>query len=256
MDPAATVSAAPDLAATVVARATPFVLATYVAPGGLWVARVNVHGCVSIADEGEMAYEELVLQDGSGSFVADEQLINCGGLGAFGLAGLYWSPDGRFLFYTTGREGVPDGCGFWMPPVSQLDVLDRSVAYLGIAELSPDGRVLAAWRDTQLVLLPLDSGQIQPVELPEPELPLGALAWSPTSSMLAFLQVQNRCPISGASVFLSALEQPQPRLVFSPEDGQAAGLQWMGSDQLLILGEDGQGWIYDLESGALAAHNP
>ena len=52
----------------------------------------------------------------------DSQLINCGGLGAYGFRGLCWSPDSSYFYYDMAREGVPDGSGSWAPPIRQLDV--------------------------------------------------------------------------------------------------------------------------------------
>ena len=61
----------------------------------------------------------------------DSQLINCGGLGAYGFEGLCWSPDSRYFYYDTAREGVPDGMRLeWTPPIRQLDVASGMIREL------------------------------------------------------------------------------------------------------------------------------
>ena len=136
-----------------------------------------------------MAYEELVLTNATSTFIADRQLINCGGLGAAGLAGRFWSPDGRYFYYTTAREGMPEGCDqYWSQPFSRVDLRDRSVQYIGIGDLSPDGKLISAWQDGYLLLLPVEAESGTLVALPHPDQQLGALAWSPTSNALAFIR--------------------------------------------------------------------
>ncbi len=87
-----------------------------------------MYGCVAAgnSDEGsdEYAFEGLYLgRVDAGSFAqVDSQLINCGGLGAYGFQGLCWSPDSRYFYYDMAREGVPDGSGEWTAPIRQLEV--------------------------------------------------------------------------------------------------------------------------------------
>ena len=68
---------------------------------------------------------------GAVEYQIDSQLLNCGGLGAFGLAPLFWGADGQTLWYTTAREGGPDGaCRPWVRPMTRVDVTDWSVVTL------------------------------------------------------------------------------------------------------------------------------
>jgi hypothetical protein len=250
-------SATADVAATVIARTTPQVLATYDSPDLRWEARVRIHQCVPVEDYGDLAYEALDFQGDSDTFVADRQLINCGGLGAAGLAGLFWSPDSRYFYYTTAREGVPEGCDqYWSRPFSRVDLSDRSVQYIGIGELAPGGQVIAAWQDASLLVLPIEAEAGTLLDLPYQEQQLGALAWSPTSAALAFVQDQSFCPASGSSVFLLSLDRLEPLLLFSPEDGLVLDVRWAGSERLLLLGQGDLRWVYDLARGAFITTEP
>ena len=77
------------------------------------------------------------------------QLISCGGLGAYGLAGSFWSGTSRFYYFTNAAHGVPDGCGYWLPPLLRLDLTDWSITDLGSGTLSPNRlrmASLAGWR--------------------------------------------------------------------------------------------------------------
>jgi hypothetical protein len=54
------------------------------------------------------------------STLLDNQLINCGGLGACS----------SFFYYDMARESVPDGSGSWAPPIRQLDVTSGMIGEL------------------------------------------------------------------------------------------------------------------------------
>ena len=55
--------------------------------------------------ESPNAYEVLKIAP----WTVETQLLYCGGIGASGLEGKFWSPDSRFFYYTNAREGWPDG---------------------------------------------------------------------------------------------------------------------------------------------------
>ena len=103
---------------------------SYLSPDGQWRTEITLFPCTSIDPEEVYAYEALTLvriADGEET-VVDRQLINCGGLGAFGLDGIGWAPDSRTFDYTNAREGMPDGAsGDWERPVLRLDVTTQSV---------------------------------------------------------------------------------------------------------------------------------
>ena len=101
---------------------------TITSPDGVWQAEIAMYRCVATGngseDSSEYAFEVLYLARAGAEIPTqvDSQLINCGGLGAYGFQGLCWSPDSRYFYYDMAREGVPDGSGEWTPPIRQLDV--------------------------------------------------------------------------------------------------------------------------------------
>ena len=109
--------------ATLLATTTPQVEEILRSPDGQWRAEVLVYACTEIADEGEVRYEQLLLIEAATNeqVAITQQQINCGGLGAFGLAALCWSADSQTLYFTDAREGTPDGnSGEWQRPIWQF----------------------------------------------------------------------------------------------------------------------------------------
>ena len=86
--------------ATVMAGTQP-VTQTLTSPDGGWQAEIAMYGCVAAGSGGEAddeyAFEALFLTRAGTDMQApvDSQLINCGGLSAYGFQGLCWSPDSR-----------------------------------------------------------------------------------------------------------------------------------------------------------------
>jgi hypothetical protein len=129
--PSVTATPTPDAAtrdtiAAVMAGTQP-VTQTFTSPDGVWQAEFAMYGCIATGnsdDGGEYAFELLHLaRAGTGTPAqVDSQLINCGGLGAYGFQALCWSPDSRYFYYDMAREGVPDGSGEWIAPIRQLEV--------------------------------------------------------------------------------------------------------------------------------------
>jgi hypothetical protein len=131
--PDAEAALAQQAIAAVIAGSRP-VTETFPSPDGQWQAEIAVYGCTATQgiESGEMteyAYELLRLApQGTGEWrQVDSQLINCGGLGAYGLGGLCWSPDSRYFYYTDARTGVPDGMGEWSQPVWQLEAVTGAI---------------------------------------------------------------------------------------------------------------------------------
>jgi hypothetical protein len=130
--PAVTATPTPDAAtrakiAAVMAGTQP-VTQTFTSPDGVWQAEIAMYGCVATGSggeaNGEYAFEALFLMRAGAEMhtQVDSQLINCGGLGAYGFQGLCWSPDSRYFYYDMARAGVPDGSGEWTAPIRQLEV--------------------------------------------------------------------------------------------------------------------------------------
>lgn len=130
-------AATQEIVAAVMAGAQP-ITETFAAPDAQWQVEIVIYGCVETGDEAVYAYELLrFAAAGADEWrQADSQLINCGGLGAYGFQAICWSPDGRYFYYTTAREGVPDGNSDWSPPVWQLGPDSGTIRELGAVALT------------------------------------------------------------------------------------------------------------------------
>jgi uncharacterized Zn-binding protein involved in type VI secretion len=120
-----------------------------------WRVVLANFACTPVGEQDIYAYEtvSLVATDGAAA-VVDSQLINCGGLGAYGFDGLFWSADSRYFYYTTAREGVPDGCGDWQPPLRRVNVAANASKDVSGTDPSPDAAALAAWLEQHQVRCP------------------------------------------------------------------------------------------------------
>jgi hypothetical protein len=255
-DPAATTE--PDVAATLIAGAAPRLYASYLSPDGRQRAEVHIFDCTPFPDGGAYAYDRLQFIDtaSSATHFIDGQVQACGGLGAFGLAGLFWSPNGRFFYYTEAREGVPDGCGYWTRPISRADTADGTATDLGGGPVSPDGRRLAVWDERDLVAYDVDSGEIGRIAAADPAAALGPIAWSPDGRSLAYVQAGAFC-VPGESGMTTVVRVDLPAMIDSvllrSSDPAFQSLAW-DEPAVLLLGDgaDGQ-WRYDLAGGELSA---
>jgi hypothetical protein len=259
--------APPPTATRIIAEPTPVAIASLVraqaggevrsvlgSPDGRLRAQVLTYGCTPVENEGEYALDELVVETiASGErWLAAEQLQACGGLGAFGLEALYWSPGSRLLYYTTAREGVPDGCGFWLRPFSVADTRSRQAEELGGGVLSPDGRSLALWQAPDLVVWRLEEGETARVPLAIPELPPRPLVWAPDGSAIAYLQFGGDCqPEPPSNLVLVSLGPRASRILLTSTDPILGGLEWREAGIITLWDEAGQRWEYDLAQSRL-----
>ena len=248
-------TATADIAATVVALSPPELHDTYLSPNGEWRAEIIIYPCVQLDDVNVNAYEQLILvRIGTGDEeVVDSQLQSCGGLGAAGLDGLFWSPNSRYFYFTTAREGFPDGCGYWEPPIFRLDVRDQSIASLGGGTLSPDGTKLATWQAEDLVVWNVDEGdEVGRAAVLVPDAGLGPIAWSPDSSALLYIQVSAYCPLAGASYLVRHdLPDLEPQLLLESDAPTFGGAAWSAADEIRLFDENGDEWHYEVATGEL-----
>jgi hypothetical protein len=224
-------------------------------PDGQLRAQVLTYGCTPVEGEGEYALDELVVETiASGErWLAAEQLQACGGLGAFGLETLFWSPGSRMLYYPTAREGVPDGCGFWLKPFSVADTLSQQTEYLGGGVLSPDGSSLALWQASDLIVWQLDEGETARFPLAVQELPPGPIVWAPDGSALAYLQFSGACqPEPPSHLVLVSLGSRVSRPLLTSSDPVLGGLEWKEAGIITLWDEAGQRWEYVLAQGRLS----
>ena len=251
-----TATSTPDFNVTVTAivnavttLSQPRLHATYPSPDNKWRVEIIIHDCVQIGGVQTNAYEQLMLIEVStgAAQVMDSQLQFCGGLGAIGLAGKFWSSNSRYFYYTDARDGVPDGlCGYWEPPLLRLDVPNVNSEYLGIGPLSPDNTKLAAWQDTNLVVWNLDEGEIARSPALPADAVRGPIVWSPDGEALVYLQTEDYCSPSGKSyvVWLN-LPELNPELLIESTTPTFIGATWDDPDRINLSDEDGKVWMYD-----------
>ena len=221
----------------------------YSSPDGVWSFEVIYYDdCVIPGGENEV-YEELKLvQVSSGDErIADEQIKTCGGLGAFGFEGLFWSPNSHYFYYTDAREGVPDGCGYWERPIIRMDVTTLNKEPIGEGPRSPDGLKVATWQGQELVVWDVNDGEITRFPVIFPEAQIGPITWSPDSRALVYIKVASWCPLSGKSYLAMVdLTLPEQRLLLESEKHNFSRATWEVAGELSLLDENGQEWRYDL----------
>jgi hypothetical protein len=233
---------------------------SYLSPDRKWKAEIRVYDCVQVntaTDADENAYDQLKVMEVNSKeeHVADSQLQNCGGLGAAGLEGLYWSSNSQSFYYTDARVGIPDGCGYWEKPVLRWDVNTLQTEELGAGPLSPDQRKIATWQGKEIVIWDINMGaeigRISP-DILNAEMWTGPIVWSPDSQAFVYLQPESFCPLSGNSrvvrVDLPTLKQTTLLESQAPTFGSA---HWDKLNELRLFDENGKQWTYDFRTQKL-----
>jgi hypothetical protein len=260
-------AASTSLAAT----GTPVVLGPWRSPDGHRAARVELWPCptdeslaataVALGSRGQSigstSYERLVIAGGAGpATLVDSQLLNCGGLGAGGLDGRFWSPGGRVFYYTDAREGVPDGldCG-WQPSLWAWDVKTGEIS--GPYTATADGsRVAQIAKDAggQAVVEVSDSDLASPrhYRLPAAARPDGLPHWSPDGAWLALLDLPAGCGHApSAALALRLRDGHWLRQTPPAPDTALIGLYWEVDTPAIRLGTFGGDLRWDLASDTL-----
>lgn len=194
------------------------------------------------------AYEQLKLIEvaRASEKIVDSQFQNCGGLGAYGLVGLFWSPNSRYFYYTNAREGVPDGCGHWERPVVRLDVVNREIKNLGGGPISPDRTKLATWQGQELVIWDINRGEISRAPAISPTANTGPIAWSPDGTALVYLQTKGDCyPLGRTYLVHFDLDKHKQVLLFSSENPSFGAVIWDAPGQLRLFDENNKEWRYE-----------
>lgn len=245
----------PDGPATVMAIAAPTRQTGVASPDGRWQAELAVYPCSELPESTDvLAYERLNIVDvesGAPTKVAD-QLISCGGLGASGLESLFWSANSRYLYFTTAREGFPDGCGYWQRPLLRYEVDTGENEWLGPGERSPDGMKIAAWQERDLVIWESGGGEIGRVPAAVPDADLGTITWSPAGDALVYLQAPSYCPLEKSYVVHLKVAEMAPTVLLEAEAPAFGDVTWMDAGSLRLLDAEGEARIYDLASGDLS----
>jgi len=252
----------PDLPATIVALERPRLLGSYPSPDGDWRAEVHRYECIETEEGQKMALDvlRLVQVEGKQEIVADRQLQYCEGLGAFGLDGLFWSPEGHYFYYTPAREGGPDGaCGPWVRPISRVDLTARGVETLSGAVSSPDGSKLAGWRTSEsgtpeIVVWEAEGGEMFSVPVTAPDAVVGGIAWSPDGTALAYLQMKEPCAPSGVTwVTRVTLPEGESAILLESAQPSFSNVAWETTGALNLLAVTGEQLRLDLTTLTLMA---
>jgi hypothetical protein len=261
----ATETSAPDFDATlqvigtaqvdaILSTVQPFVLAQYPSSDEKWRVDVIRYECSTFSGMVDaIAYEQLALvnlTDGSVKIIEDE-LQNCGGIGAYGFEGLYWSPNIRYFYYTPWRVGYPETCGnYLVRPIYRLDTVTQERFPLGGGHLAPDGTKLAMWQGDDIVIWDLDRGEIGRVRSLAPDFFAGEIAWSPDSQSLLYLQTEFDCAADYGTTYVVRLDfatLSQTLLIKYPPPG-FGGVNWNVPGQITLQDGEGNYWIYDFST--------
>jgi hypothetical protein len=255
--PAPTVTALPAEVvagiATVVAAQPAQLYKSYPSPDLHWRADVLTGDCVQ-AGETEEAYEVLqIIRSGEDQpLLIDQQLRNCQGLGAFGLAGLFWSANSRYFYYTNAREGVPDGCGAWWQPIFRWDTQHREATSLGNGARSPDGQWVVTWQSDTLLVWNTANGEQTPIPLQEQSALIASVTWSPDGQSLIYLQVTSQCPLTGPSQAVRVdWPERQQQLLFANQAAVFHGLRWEEPERIQLVDEYNQIWEFEFATKQL-----
>jgi hypothetical protein len=263
----------PDVVATIIATNPPDLVESYPSPDGLWRVELVTYACVTVeemteAEGNKVEQLKLIRTADNVEMLIDSQVISCGeSLGAFGLAGWFWSPNSRYFYYTTAREGVPDGGGgeCWERPLIQFDVTSGNVEPLSqMWALSPDGAAVAMWQgEDDLIFWSLDEGETgrtpvlwglgQGEAERAPDAQVCEIAWSPDSQALVYLLSLEFLSPNKHIVYLD-LGTMEQRVLAEIEGYYGVEVTWSTADQIALRGYREGEWkdlTFDLSTGEL-----
>jgi hypothetical protein len=186
--------------------------------------------------------------------IVENMLLTCGGVGAYGIGGLFWSPNNQFFYYTDARESVPDGlCGYWARPIKRVDVDTQEVEPVGGGHIAPDKTKLAFWQDGEIIIWGLDEGEIARVPPTKSEAFQNEIAWSPDSQSLLYLQTELDCyPFGKSYVTRLDLLRMTQNLLLESEAPSFSWLTWDVPNRITLVDEQGNRWRYNLVSKELS----
>lgn len=225
-----------------------------------WAVEIVRYECVSVEfnDVDQLAYEELRVTEPNGAVtVVDYQLQYCGGLGAYGLNGLFFSPDGKSFYFDEAREGVPDGaaCGYWYKGTSRVDLDTLETERLpGEGPLSSDGARMLLWGRSDFILWDLDAGEIGRVANPIKRYGARSIGFSPDGTQVVVV-LREDCirPEALSAVVLLRLEGMTSEILLEASAPGYIQANWETAGTLLVEDFNGDYFILDLSTGEISA---
>lgn len=238
----------------------PRIHGSYPSPDGNWEAQVIIYDCTSFNSEYPEgnSLEQLVLINltDSTQTVIDSQFIYCGGLGASGLEGRFWTSDSMFFYYTSAREGVPDGgCGSWVPPLLRFDITDPIPIHFGSPAVSPDETMIAVLVSGQLEIWETSGGQKAVVQNLGSGTTPGSITWSPDNQSVAYILSEIKCLPGDTSLVVLELSDMEPEIVLVSENPMIVEVSWDDLNTLTLFDEGRNSWSFDLETRQLNGPN-
>ena len=233
----------------VISTVQPRVHSSMLSPDENWRVETIIYDCTQVTEDGPNAYEQLKLiriSDGTESVIAT-QLLYCGGVGAYGFEGLWWSSNSRYFYYTDAREGSPDGlCWYWEHPIYRADVLTQETEFIGEGPLSPDQTKIAMWREKDLVIWGLDEGELASIPAANPDAKRGPITWSPDSQSLVYLQTESDCFPFGKSYLIRVdVFKGEQTLLLESKPISFIHVSWETPDRISLSDDQGNQWSYD-----------
>jgi WD40-like Beta Propeller Repeat len=245
------------LKVAVMTSTPPKTIETYPSPDGQYVVEVIRFDCIQIGSDNANAYEQLKLvrvKDGSEKVVMD-QLQYCGGVGSYGLGGLFWSPDGRYFYFTGSKYGVPDGglCEIFVRSMFRIDPGAGILEYTpGWGKITADHKTMIIPSEGEFVLWDLDAGEVGRIPYKIPDAYLTNYELAPDKESLVYIQTENCVDPHSKSYLvkldLATLEQD---LLLEADNPPLSGVSWENPDQLIIYKVGPSEWVYDLTTGKL-----
>ena len=237
---------------TIMAATAPSIIETHPSPDGQFRAEVVRYDCVLVGEVDENAYEQLKIiqiSDGSETVVAD-QLQSCGGIGAYGLGGLFWSPDGRYFYFTNSKEGVPDGdfCELWVRSMSRVDITTGVIEVTpGIGELLADSKTMVIPGRGEFILWDLDEGEKMRLPFMFPGAVLANYQLSPDKTSLVYLQAEYCAGMPGKTHLVYwDIATAQQTLLLEANDPPLTGFKWEIPSELTLWYTDSTQRQFDL----------
>jgi hypothetical protein len=253
-----TPTATPDIASTVIAMSSPRIESAFLSPDGKWRGEVVRYDCVQAdtredADTNAVEILKLIRIDDKREMIVERDLYNCGGVGAYGLAGLFWSSNNKYFYFTDAAKSAPDGlCGYWARPIKRVNVNNGEVESLDGGPLSPDKTKLAFWRENEIVIWRLDEGEIAHIPGLVPEAFNNEIAWSPDGQSLVYLQTELDCfPFGKSYVTRLDLSGMTQSLLLESETPSFNWLTWDAPYRISLVDAAGTKWRYNLVSQEL-----